>query len=141
MFLNDTATTEIYSLSLHDALPISARGLPAAKAQPQPQEGDPEKVSRALTGKGTRRVPPERPGGGPGRAGPVRPGGRRFPERPERPRGSREDLENQGGRGRSNRNQARHPRRTVMTGGGKLSSPAGLSKAGGRSEEHTSELQ
>src|SRR5256885_3605832 len=25
-FFNDTATTEIYTLSLHDALPISARG-------------------------------------------------------------------------------------------------------------------
>src|SRR5215813_6945635 len=27
-FFNDTATTEIYTLSLHDALPISAQGLP-----------------------------------------------------------------------------------------------------------------
>src|SRR5256885_12140911 len=26
-FFNDTATTEIYTLSLHDALPISPRGL------------------------------------------------------------------------------------------------------------------
>src|SRR5690242_21718456 len=26
-FFNDTATTEIYTLSLHDALPICARGL------------------------------------------------------------------------------------------------------------------
>src|SRR5258708_10634247 len=26
-FFNDTATTEIYTLSLHDALPISSRGL------------------------------------------------------------------------------------------------------------------
>src|SRR5256885_15466462 len=26
-FFNDTATTEIYTLSLHDALPISAHGL------------------------------------------------------------------------------------------------------------------
>src|SRR3712207_8512836 len=26
VFFNDTATTEIYTLSLHDALPISARG-------------------------------------------------------------------------------------------------------------------
>src|SRR3712207_7325089 len=33
-FFNDTATTEIYTLSLHDALPISAslRALPALKA-------------------------------------------------------------------------------------------------------------
>src|SRR5215468_11624581 len=29
-FVNDTATTEIYTLSLHDALPISARCLSAA---------------------------------------------------------------------------------------------------------------
>src|SRR5260221_3831470 len=28
-FFNDTATTEIYTLSLHDALPISAQGLVA----------------------------------------------------------------------------------------------------------------
>src|SRR5216683_7069426 len=27
-FFNDTATTEIYTLSLHDALPISRRGFP-----------------------------------------------------------------------------------------------------------------
>src|SRR5256885_10414611 len=29
-FFNDTATTEIYTLSLHDALPISAPGRPGA---------------------------------------------------------------------------------------------------------------
>src|SRR5581483_12526803 len=29
-FFNDTATTEIYTLSLHDALPISACGVSAA---------------------------------------------------------------------------------------------------------------
>src|SRR2546430_17734188 len=28
-FFNDTATTEIYTLSLHDALPISVRGVEA----------------------------------------------------------------------------------------------------------------
>src|SRR3712207_7345778 len=28
-FFNDTATTEIYTLSLHDALPIYGRGVPA----------------------------------------------------------------------------------------------------------------
>src|SRR5438046_8457166 len=32
-FINDTATTEIYTLSLHDALPISPR---AAAARPHP---------------------------------------------------------------------------------------------------------
>src|SRR2546426_7313108 len=35
-FFNDTATTEIYTLSLHDALPISAPGRPAAAA-PSPR--------------------------------------------------------------------------------------------------------
>src|SRR5256885_5917674 len=30
-FFNDTATTEIYTLSLHDALPISVRLAPAAR--------------------------------------------------------------------------------------------------------------
>src|SRR2546429_9909888 len=31
-FFNDTATTEIYTLSLHDALPISARPRPESRA-------------------------------------------------------------------------------------------------------------
>src|SRR5215831_14644209 len=45
-FFNDTATTEIYTLSLHDALPIS----PAQQAPPAPQApraGDGAKVSRS----------------------------------------------------------------------------------------------
>src|ERR1017187_8040416 len=33
-FFNDTATTEIYSLSLHDALPIWANGPPTAAMSP-----------------------------------------------------------------------------------------------------------
>src|SRR6266566_494951 len=33
-FFNDTATTEIYTLSLHDALPIFALSLPEATEQP-----------------------------------------------------------------------------------------------------------
>src|SRR5258707_2577072 len=32
-FFNDTATTEIYTLSLHDALPISGRGARGAPAR------------------------------------------------------------------------------------------------------------
>src|SRR2546430_3603781 len=32
-FFNDTATTEIYTLSLHDALPILARGLDVGREQ------------------------------------------------------------------------------------------------------------
>src|SRR5438105_15448801 len=35
-FFNDTATTEIYTLSLHDALPISARsGCPDSRSAPR----------------------------------------------------------------------------------------------------------
>src|SRR6202011_6416846 len=33
-FFNDTATTEIYTLSLHDALPISGRGRRGRRAFP-----------------------------------------------------------------------------------------------------------
>src|SRR3712207_8400892 len=33
-FFNDTATTEIYTLSLHDALPIYLRPVPVRRAQP-----------------------------------------------------------------------------------------------------------
>src|SRR2546422_1371765 len=33
-FFNDTATTEIYTLSLHDALPISSRGRPCTTSTP-----------------------------------------------------------------------------------------------------------
>src|SRR5687768_18008910 len=53
-FFNDTATTEIYTLSLHDALPISCllrrngaspaagkRGAGPAPARPLPQRADP----------------------------------------------------------------------------------------------------
>src|SRR5256885_15558265 len=49
-FFNDTATTEIYTLSLHDALPISRRGLrirgrhqrgqSASRIHPGGEEGD-----------------------------------------------------------------------------------------------------
>src|SRR5436190_23662454 len=39
-FFNDTATTEIYTLSLHDALPISDRS-PGAE-RPERGAGDPE---------------------------------------------------------------------------------------------------
>src|SRR3712207_6932130 len=35
-FFNDTATTEIYTLSLHDALPISVAAARPARAAPAP---------------------------------------------------------------------------------------------------------
>src|SRR5258707_12086533 len=39
-FFNDTATTEIYTLSLHDALPISRRPPPPAGRRPSPGKRD-----------------------------------------------------------------------------------------------------
>src|SRR2546426_10732555 len=48
-FFNDTATTEIYTLSLHDALPISDRG--AARTAP----------SRSRGGRRAPRVPRQPP--------------------------------------------------------------------------------
>src|SRR2546425_13139910 len=38
-FFNDTATTEIYTLSLHDALPISHRGSSARRLWPRQSRG------------------------------------------------------------------------------------------------------
>src|SRR5438874_12336962 len=61
-FFNDTATTEIYTLSLHDALPIFARraraappGAPPASPAPEeerddaPDEHDPQEPDRKST--------------------------------------------------------------------------------------------
>src|SRR2546426_4588270 len=51
-FFNDTATTEIYTLSLHDALPISMARLVAQQLTPQlervPTGGGPDLVEEAL---------------------------------------------------------------------------------------------
>src|SRR2546429_6350445 len=54
-FFNDTATTEIYTLSLHDALPISLARWPYASSLPSPMScakaclscGQPSKPSRS----------------------------------------------------------------------------------------------
>src|SRR5947208_10055814 len=47
-FFNDTATTEIYTLSLHDALPISGRSLRARRPQAR------SRSSASAQDKGTR---------------------------------------------------------------------------------------
>src|SRR5208282_6257382 len=47
-FFNDTATTEIYTLSLHDALPIYARLVPAV-GWPPTTDGRTEIVDRKST--------------------------------------------------------------------------------------------
>src|SRR5256885_11119968 len=47
-FFNDTATTEIYTLSLHDALPISAAAR-GARNRPRPERV--RRVRQALSGR------------------------------------------------------------------------------------------
>src|SRR2546430_11114790 len=64
-FFNDTATTEIYTLSLHDALPISSSRRAPRRKRWRPQWGGaPREGSRApgcgSGGSATRRLP--RPG-------------------------------------------------------------------------------
>src|SRR5260221_3339682 len=46
-FFNDTATTEIYTLSLHDALPISVHGL---CAEAHRQQGRPARAAQRCMG-------------------------------------------------------------------------------------------
>src|SRR3712207_8187393 len=59
-FVNDTATTEIYTLSLHDALPISGRGRSGAELD-HPADDRPGRPNRerryggGLGGRGGRR--------------------------------------------------------------------------------------
>src|SRR3712207_8694245 len=69
---NDTATTEIYTLSLHDALPICRRRLPLRHRLPRGQRspggaaGDAARSARPLRTRGAR-------GGGAGGARPAGP--------------------------------------------------------------------
>src|SRR6266536_6645160 len=53
-FFNDTATTEIYTLSLHDALPISGGG--AARADPRRGRGGGARLHRQPGGARGRRA-------------------------------------------------------------------------------------
>src|SRR5256885_14172773 len=70
-FFNDTATTEIYTLSLHDALPISGSGIErdpgerrlrplgkAHRARPVVMAREPESVDRAVPNGGIEMVDP-----------------------------------------------------------------------------------
>src|SRR3712207_7127071 len=45
-FFNDTATTEIYTLSLHDALPISGVARPGHREPPGPLRQPPQRERR-----------------------------------------------------------------------------------------------
>src|SRR5256884_3591091 len=50
-FFNDTATTEIYTLSLHDALPISSEGFLHSRFVTHEFGKMPKTLSRKLSGK------------------------------------------------------------------------------------------
>src|SRR2546428_9857535 len=55
-FFNDTATTEIYTLSLHDALPIStARISPSRRTMPPRCPSSTSDSARSTTGRGDRK--------------------------------------------------------------------------------------
>src|SRR2546429_9234333 len=85
-FFNDTATTEIYTLSLHDALPIwSCRRLPGQRAgsllplsalQPAEAQASPEKRQAEATASWT----PASPETGRRQAGPRAPVPRKTPQ-------------------------------------------------------------
>src|SRR5260370_487182 len=55
-FFNDTATTEIYTLSLHDALPISISSRPTCRFAPRRSDRPP--VKSACVTKGRSIGPP-----------------------------------------------------------------------------------
>src|SRR5712664_3265248 len=80
-FFNDTATTEIYTLSLHDALPISTRR-PARRA---PAPG----ARASLRAQQHRGARPARRGAGAGEAWEPRPDLHRFAAPSARPRAAR----------------------------------------------------
>src|SRR3712207_7631761 len=61
-FFNETATTEIYPLSLHDALPIWPRAPPPRAARDGRPPGGPPPAGRAAP-QGTRRTACGRRGG------------------------------------------------------------------------------
>src|SRR3712207_7899853 len=58
-FFNDTATTEIYTLSLHDALPISTRASASVQA-PKGYHNDLQDCRQYRSGVGTERASPTR---------------------------------------------------------------------------------
>src|SRR2546426_11977789 len=53
-FFNDTATTEIYTLSLHDALPIFSRPCGGQSSVPDPRGHDRAVDGGSLAGRRTR---------------------------------------------------------------------------------------
>src|SRR3712207_7901029 len=63
-FFNDTATTEIYTLSLHDALPISGGDVPAVGAQRERGDEPGGQRERLVAGRRAVQDPPAGQRGG-----------------------------------------------------------------------------
>src|SRR2546430_8450648 len=59
-FFNDTATTEIYTLSLHDALPISAAARRRPRGPAMRRAATCDNPSAPATRQRSRRPPPDR---------------------------------------------------------------------------------
>src|SRR2546430_14389923 len=102
-FFNDTATTEIYTLSLHDALPI-AQGPPAPHPGSHHGPGRGRRRGAVVLHARRRGGPPAPHAGGTGRGAPVR--------RPERGC-DRHDLPAGGGPQRGSRRGVRHGPRAL----------------------------
>src|SRR3989441_4989545 len=109
-FFNDTATTEIYTLSLHDALPICARG--AVRRAPDP-------ARRGLRRGGSRPRPPT------GRAADRR---RDRGGRSAAPRGRLDGPPHLAGTGTRNVHHSERPGDHAPTGGDSRSGTAGDSQ-------------
>src|SRR3712207_7875699 len=62
VFFNDTATTEIYTLSLHDALPISRKGAHNPVHLRAPADVSDEELAPLLDGLRVMTIAPEIPG-------------------------------------------------------------------------------
>src|SRR3712207_9139564 len=67
-FFNDTATTEIYTLSLHDALPISVQELVRALVAQRDREADGHALAQLEGGDRLARAAHARPLAGDGRS-------------------------------------------------------------------------
>src|SRR2546422_3805602 len=115
-FFNDTATTEIYTLSLHDALPISGRAGESGQAVSL-VSGEDRTLLRdieRLIGKKIEQqvIPGYEPGSGYHSAQPE-PQGRRGQQRQNQPRNSGGQRNAQRNQGNAQRNQGNGQRRPV----------------------------
>src|SRR2546422_8105128 len=119
-FFNDTATTEIYTLSLHDALPISARGFAPAPRRPVRTA----RVARRSLAPACGRARSRGSGGGGGRETPSALARAATAGRPRRRAGTATAPRRAAGPARGGRPAASRPARGPPRGPPDRSSPA-----------------